>query len=252
MYWVVCWVVSVCGVLLCVLRVVRLGTRKKLVRRFKTSPRVGSKRFRVLAKRAHVEHMRALCRHTRKRFEPTHGDVLNSPTPVHTCKRSPRLLFLHQGNFVTVANGTPYSLTCGGQVPDVGLPHHRYVRMQHSQRTQPALLGVTTVVAPRGVPASTNEVFPASQRKEEKQRFLHKDKTSTSSTNDVVMSESSAKHTKHSSWVSFSNKTQRHSDPSCVGTCGRLSEVVPPDVVSEADLCHCGMHRARKTMSTQS
>ena len=139
----------------------------------------------------------------------------------------------------------------GGPVLDVGMPHYRDARMQHSQRTQPALLGVTTVVAPRGVPASTNEVFPASQRKEEKQRFLHKDKTSTSSTNDVVMSESSAKHT-NTVAGSRSATTQRHSVPSCVGTCGRLSEVVPPDVVSEADLCHCGMHRARKTMSTQS
>ena len=31
----------------------------------------------VPVKRAHVEHMRAFCRHRRKRFEPTHGDVLN-------------------------------------------------------------------------------------------------------------------------------------------------------------------------------
>ena len=34
--------------------------------------------------------------------------------------------------------------------------------MQHSQSRQLALPGVTTVVAPRGVPASTNEVFPES------------------------------------------------------------------------------------------
>ena len=46
-------------------------------------PCVGSKRLRVLVQnasactgktRAYVEHMRAFCRHTRKRFEPTHGE----------------------------------------------------------------------------------------------------------------------------------------------------------------------------------
>ena len=34
----------------------------------------------VPAKRPHVEHMRAFRRYTRKRFEPTHGDVLNQHT----------------------------------------------------------------------------------------------------------------------------------------------------------------------------
>ena len=60
------------------------------------------------------------------------------------------------------AYGLPYSLSCGRQVPDVGIPHYRDARMQHSQSRQPALPGVTTTVAPRGVPASTNEVFPTS------------------------------------------------------------------------------------------
>ena len=86
----------------------------------------------------------------------------HSPTPVHTCKRPPHLFFLNQGNFVTLAYGPPYSLSRGGQVPDVGMPHYRDARMQRSQRTQPALPAVTTVVAPKGVPASTNGVFPAS------------------------------------------------------------------------------------------
>ena len=34
----------------------------------------------VPAKRAHVEHMRAFCQHTRMRFEPAHGDVLSTHT----------------------------------------------------------------------------------------------------------------------------------------------------------------------------
>ena len=41
--------------------------------RFKTLPCVP-------AKRAHVFNMRTFCRHTRKRFEPTHGDILNLHT----------------------------------------------------------------------------------------------------------------------------------------------------------------------------
>ena len=54
------------------------------------------------------------------------------------------------------------AFSCGGRVPDVCLPHYRDARMQHSQSRQLALPGVTTAVAPSGVPASTNEVFPAS------------------------------------------------------------------------------------------
>ena len=51
--------------------------------RFKTSPCVP-------AKRAHVEHMRAFCRHTRKRFEPTHGDVLFLHTKgLSACQAAP-------------------------------------------------------------------------------------------------------------------------------------------------------------------
>ena len=79
--YVVCGVCCVCGVV-CVVCVARLGTRK-------THPCVGSKRLRVQvqnasvcipAKRVHVEHMRAFCRFTRRRFEPTQEDVLNLHT----------------------------------------------------------------------------------------------------------------------------------------------------------------------------
>ena len=47
-------------------------------------------------------------------------------------------------------------------------PHYKDARMQHFQSRLPALPGVTTAVAPRGVPASTNEVFPASPTYEKK------------------------------------------------------------------------------------
>ena len=54
------------------------------------------------------------------------------------------------------------AFSCGEQVPDVALPHYKDARMQHSPSRQLALPGVTTAVAPKGVQASTNEVFPAS------------------------------------------------------------------------------------------
>ena len=79
---VLCVRCDVCVV--CVWRGLARG--KKPVCRFKTSPCVGSKRFRVCLQNAHVEHMRAFCRYTRKRFEPTHGDVLN----LHTWRREGR------------------------------------------------------------------------------------------------------------------------------------------------------------------
>ena len=71
-------VLCVCGVV-CVVCVWRgLARGKPHVCRFKTSPCVGSKTPPcVPAKRAHVFNMRAFCRYTRRRFEPTHGDVLN-------------------------------------------------------------------------------------------------------------------------------------------------------------------------------
>ena len=55
-------------------------------------------------------------------------------TDRHQCRRS--------------AKATCY-LGHAGQVPDVGLPHYRDARMQHPQSTQPALVGVTAVAAPK-------------------------------------------------------------------------------------------------------
>ena len=54
----------------------------------------------------------------------------HSPTPTHTCKRPPHL-FSHKATSLPWAYGPPYSLSCGGQVPDVGIPHYRDARMQH-------------------------------------------------------------------------------------------------------------------------
>ena len=63
------------------------------------------------------------------------------------------------------AYGPPYSLSCGGQVPDVGIPHYRDARMQHSQSRQPALPLVTTVVAPRECQHPLTECSLHPQRK---------------------------------------------------------------------------------------
>ena len=38
------------------------------------------------------------------------------------------------------AYGSPYSLSCGRQVPDVGIPHYRDARMQHSPIQCPSTL----------------------------------------------------------------------------------------------------------------
>ena len=97
--WDVRFVFWCCGVLLCVVCVVCVGlclwcvvcgaawhaekTRVWVQNvyecRSKTLPC-------VRAKRAHVFNMRAFCRNTRNRFEPTHGDVLN----LHTGRREGR------------------------------------------------------------------------------------------------------------------------------------------------------------------
>ena len=49
------------------------------------------------AQRAHVEDMRAICRYTRRRFEPTHGEVLNLHMGFSACQAAPH---------------TPHTLRC--------------------------------------------------------------------------------------------------------------------------------------------
>ena len=64
------------------------------------------------------------------------------------------------------------AFSCGKQVPDVALPHYKDAKMQHTQSRPLAPPGVTTAVAPKAVPAPTNEVFPASPTQcSGKQRF---------------------------------------------------------------------------------
>ena len=90
----------------------------------------------------------------------TSGELMNSPpcrsAPFHAYRTHAdqfRLSFftaavtsqtftaLHQSITFVVSNATslhwahgpPYSLSCGRQVPDVGIPHYRDARMQHSQ-----------------------------------------------------------------------------------------------------------------------
>ena len=73
------WCVCAWCVVLCMWRGLARG--KPPVCRFKTPPCVGSKRLRVYRQNARIcYHMRAFCGYTRKRFEPTHGCVLNPHT----------------------------------------------------------------------------------------------------------------------------------------------------------------------------
>ena len=84
-------------------------------------------------------------------------------TPIHHLHDTSTLLLLCPMQPRYIGHTAPHTaFGCGEQVPDVVVPHYGDARMQHSQSTQPALPGVTTAHAPRGVPASTNEVFPAS------------------------------------------------------------------------------------------
>ena len=111
-----------------------------------------------------------------------------------------------QGNLVTLGIRLPsQSSAVGGQVPDVGLPHCRDARIQHSQSRQPALPGVTTVVAPRRVPASTDEVFPASptQSRNKCSRDKTRDHLDKRRFCDVT---STAEHTKRSVYFSAAGR----------------------------------------------
>ena len=76
---VVCGVCGVCGAVWHAEKKNRVYAQNLPVCRFKTPPCVP-------AKRSHVEHMRAFCWHTRRRFEPSHGDVLS----IHTGRREGR------------------------------------------------------------------------------------------------------------------------------------------------------------------
>ena len=77
---------------------------------FKTSPCVRSKRPRVYRHHAHMfQHMCAWCRHSRRRFQCTHGGVLEANTgfstffsvPQHTHTHTP-----HQAHTTTTNNTT--------------------------------------------------------------------------------------------------------------------------------------------------
>ena len=82
----VCVVCVVCGVVCVVCVWLGLASGKPPCAG-ETSPSEGSKRIRVYQqKRPHVFNMRAFCQYTRKRFEPSHGDVFN----LHTGRREGR------------------------------------------------------------------------------------------------------------------------------------------------------------------
>ena len=110
------------------------------------------------------------------------------PTPEQTRVRLPFCFpDSTKATLLPWAYGTPCSLGCGRQVPDVGMPHYRDARMQHPQRTQPALPGVTTVVAPRECQHPLTECSLHPQRKiQEKQRFSQRNETTTWSKDEPV------------------------------------------------------------------
>ena len=102
----------------------------------KTSPCVGSKR-------AHVFNMRAFCRYTRKRFEPTHGDVLNlhtgfflraeprhtHHTPTHTTYHTPTHTPRTQTHTPRTQTHTPRTHT------PQNTQTHQHTHSQHTRTT---------------------------------------------------------------------------------------------------------------------
>ena len=92
------------------------------------------------------------------KLEPIH-----TQHTIHHLHNTSTLLLLCQMQHRYIGHTASHTASsCGEQVPDVAIPHYEDARMQHSQSRPLALLGVTTAVAPKAVPASTNEVFPAS------------------------------------------------------------------------------------------
>ena len=97
--------------------------------RFKTSPCVGSKRFRVYWQNARMwYHMRAFCQYTRRRFEPTHGGVLNVHTWVF------QLVTAH----TTPHRTTPHHTTHTPHTPHTTHTTHHTHHTQHNTKTQNA------------------------------------------------------------------------------------------------------------------
>ena len=96
----VCWLVYRVVSVVCGVCGAAWHAEKTSVCRFKTLPSVP-------AKRAHVFNMRACCRYTRKRFETTHGDVLN----LHTERREGRGFLLSLTSLLSFSLPS-FSLPC--------------------------------------------------------------------------------------------------------------------------------------------
>ena len=84
---------------------------------------------RTCKTRACVQHMRAFCRYTRSRFEPTHGDVLNTHGRFSACQAAPHTTHTHHTAHTThTTHTTPHTHT-----------HHRHhtphIAHQHSTNT---------------------------------------------------------------------------------------------------------------------
>ena len=64
--------------------------------------------------------------------QPTYTTIPSLPyTSAH--RQEITTVVLPNATLLHWAHSSPYSLSCGEQVPDVGIPHYRDTRMQHSQ-----------------------------------------------------------------------------------------------------------------------
>ena len=142
---------------------------------------------------------------------------------------------------------SPYSLSCGGQVPDVGMRHYKDDRMQHRQCTQPALTGVTTVVAPRKCQHPLTECSLHPQREnQEKHKYPQRGKTTTWSTDEPV--KPSLQLNTHLRQQTLSGRASSPSPPvlRCRGNGGSRESCQRVSTIT----LHCGLRSTFKRAST--
>ena len=103
-----------------------------------------------------VQSSSAIVPDTQSNESHTRSDELRARSKFHLHDTRTLLLLCPMQHRYIGKTAPHTAFSCGEQVPDVTISHHRDARMQHSQSRQPALPGVTTAVAPRGVPCIPN------------------------------------------------------------------------------------------------
>ena len=99
--------------------------------RFKTSPCVGSRRFRVYRQNAHMFSTCAFCRYTRRRLEPTHGGFSACQAALHTDNTHHTTTQLN--NNTTIHHNTTHTKRTSHTL-SAHTPHTRMLGYAHSRQ----------------------------------------------------------------------------------------------------------------------